>query len=563
MPTPGSSQALSTLQLKQGAAPTAPLTGFSKLYHGTDDLLHFMTEEGRNIPLGGDAFNVKAFGAVGDGVTNDTVAIQAAIDAIDATAAGGTLYFPAGTYAVTSLDLSWTSTADPAHSIRFVGAGRFATTLKGTAPGAILIDAIGRCYFSMEHMRVTTDGTAVYQCALFLARRTGGSAFCRDGAFTSVRFDGEYSIATVVSLASECNTWTDVEMVNDCATNGYCGFFSGADNSLAGVSSTHGTPLSGPNTYNLMQQVTWGAFYNNATPVIFHQAATYTMVGCSVQVGYDKTGVRCVSYIDSTGGGFYGPVNWISTLWEVGQCTVHYLDTRAPATLGVFLNITDTDGAFTHAAASASEVFGQSAIPAALFKCRVSGARYVSASGTLNITVGYVFNCHLDIWTPFNDSTITVNTQRSSSFLRAKTLTIPAATSSTPSYAAAVVEEFADTDARIAGKLTTLNTGSAGLDGAEGPALEFSHDDYRTWKHVLHASLSATPANSLLTFALATGAGTDLDVLTLTAEGHVGIGTTHPGSPLSVVGLPTSSAGLSAGDIWVDTTASNVLKIVT
>lgn len=38
--------------------------------------------------------NVKSFGAKGDGVTNDTAAIQAALDA----AAGKTLHFPAGTY---------------------------------------------------------------------------------------------------------------------------------------------------------------------------------------------------------------------------------------------------------------------------------------------------------------------------------------------------------------------------------------------------------------------------------------------------------------------------------
>ncbi len=33
-------------------------------------------------------------------------------------------------------------------------------------------------------------------------------------------------------------------------------------------------------------------------------------------------------------------------------------------------------------------------------------------------------------------------------------------------------------------------------------------------------------------------------------EGKVGIGTPTPGSKLSIVGLPTSAAGLSAGDIW-------------
>lgn len=42
--------------------------------------------------------NVKTYGAVGNGTTDDTSSIQAAIDAISA---GGSLYFPAGTYKLT------------------------------------------------------------------------------------------------------------------------------------------------------------------------------------------------------------------------------------------------------------------------------------------------------------------------------------------------------------------------------------------------------------------------------------------------------------------------------
>lgn len=64
---------------------------------------------GRFLPaVFADSVNVKNFGAVGDGVADDTAAIQAAIDSfatsgLDMLKSGGTVYLPAGTYKVTSL----------------------------------------------------------------------------------------------------------------------------------------------------------------------------------------------------------------------------------------------------------------------------------------------------------------------------------------------------------------------------------------------------------------------------------------------------------------------------
>jgi len=49
----------------------------------------------------GPWFDVKAFGATGDGSTDDTVAIQAAIDAAEA-AGGGIVFFPKGLYKITT-----------------------------------------------------------------------------------------------------------------------------------------------------------------------------------------------------------------------------------------------------------------------------------------------------------------------------------------------------------------------------------------------------------------------------------------------------------------------------
>lgn len=53
-------------------------------------------------------FNVKNFGAVGNGIVNDTTAIQATIDAASAANAG--VYFPSGTYGITAGVLTVTGT---------------------------------------------------------------------------------------------------------------------------------------------------------------------------------------------------------------------------------------------------------------------------------------------------------------------------------------------------------------------------------------------------------------------------------------------------------------------
>ncbi|MFA5645306.1 MAG: glycosyl hydrolase family 28-related protein [Candidatus Ratteibacteria bacterium] len=55
------------------------------------------------VPSSGLFFNVKDFGAQGDGVTDDTGSVQKAIDTVGKS--GGTLLFPPGTYQITSVGL--------------------------------------------------------------------------------------------------------------------------------------------------------------------------------------------------------------------------------------------------------------------------------------------------------------------------------------------------------------------------------------------------------------------------------------------------------------------------
>jgi hypothetical protein len=73
-----------------------------------------------------DWVNVKTYGAKGDGVTDDTAAIQAAINAVQA-AGGGVVYLPAGTYIVNN---------SAATALSITGSGVYLT---GDGPGQTII----------------------------------------------------------------------------------------------------------------------------------------------------------------------------------------------------------------------------------------------------------------------------------------------------------------------------------------------------------------------------------------------------------------------------------------
>jgi hypothetical protein len=87
-------------------------------------------------------YNVKAYGALGNGSTDDTAAIQAAIDAAEA--AGAALFIPAGTY-ITSAALDITG------PITILGAGRDLTIISN---GASNIFEWQGDYNSIAHMTI-------------------------------------------------------------------------------------------------------------------------------------------------------------------------------------------------------------------------------------------------------------------------------------------------------------------------------------------------------------------------------------------------------------------------
>jgi hypothetical protein len=116
-------------------------------------------------------YSVKDYGALGDGVRDDTTAIQAAITAA-AAAGGGVVYFPTGTYLCSKVGtITYTNfgaTQDyslliPASAnLRFVGDGRgFTTIKKSTAAGLSDFNLIATTQVANNHLRfehLTFDG---------------------------------------------------------------------------------------------------------------------------------------------------------------------------------------------------------------------------------------------------------------------------------------------------------------------------------------------------------------------------------------------------------------------
>ena len=118
--------------LQNGVTKKAAINQFGFLQSGTSAITRTIQDKLR------DSVSVKDFGAVGDGVADDTAAIQAAINA----AAGRTVFIPAGTYKITdTLSYNVSKTFGfTSPGIKLMGDGMVKTFLNHQAPNKPLID---------------------------------------------------------------------------------------------------------------------------------------------------------------------------------------------------------------------------------------------------------------------------------------------------------------------------------------------------------------------------------------------------------------------------------------
>jgi len=148
-----------------------------------------------------ESVSVKDFGAVGDGVTDDTAAIQAAIDAVQA-AGGGTVYVPKGQYKTTDV-IRITG------KVNLIGANRTnVSAIVAHHTGAAILSLKGSTGSCVKFLWLGTDATTYPKTGITLGRSSAASA--GHHLIEHIRIQGYFSVAAVYSIASEVNTFVDL-----------------------------------------------------------------------------------------------------------------------------------------------------------------------------------------------------------------------------------------------------------------------------------------------------------------------------------------------------------------
>jgi len=149
-----------------------------------------------------DVINVRDWGAKGDGVTDDTAAIQAAIEygrllTNSFFCAGAQIFIPAGTYYIGSppLIFGWTATTRSqrsAGSLSIMGAGRDATILKGNSSGFLVRKNEGNAsqLANLTDLTIWNQSSAANSGALYAEMMGNGAYFerCHFKGFVALVF---------------------------------------------------------------------------------------------------------------------------------------------------------------------------------------------------------------------------------------------------------------------------------------------------------------------------------------------------------------------------------------
>lgn len=194
------------------------------------------------VDVSGTVFNVKAYGAKGDGVTDDYLAINAALAAVKV--AGGICFFPPGTYKVTQpINGTWIGSPQTFYTIQ--GSGAMNTTISfqptssstyTTTPRPVL-DLSSTYGITVEDITISSPpfgGSGVTPSAACGIMLQSGSGLGSNSTFRRVFVSGYYVVSALWIYAyGDCSFYSCAFQNN--ATSAYAVVLSGRNGLAKGV----------------------------------------------------------------------------------------------------------------------------------------------------------------------------------------------------------------------------------------------------------------------------------------------------------------------------------------
>jgi hypothetical protein len=223
--------------------------------------------------------NVKAtkYGAKGDDATNDTVAVQAALTAANA-GGGGWVYFPAGRYKYTNLDLSGFQ------NVTILGQGTGAPDAASVSALITTVTGAGTAISLASAQGIVFRGIRLYAAAGFTGTlvKTGWSALNRDPSH--LRFENVAFAAGGVLLDLEKSILVTVDQ---CA-------FRGGTRAIIGHQGT----------YSNVVRIVGSEFSSQTSAPILQPGESWTIEGNAFE-GILVGGVTKAGAVDLSGAGTY------------------------------------------------------------------------------------------------------------------------------------------------------------------------------------------------------------------------------------------------------------------
>lgn len=263
-----------------------------------------------------DTVSIKDFGAVGDGVTNDTAAFTTALAYVDSLPAGGTIYVPQGIY-VADIDASkLTQVFDK--PITLMGAGRSSTTIYPAGSNGIMLNMQGRNEMTVRDLTLRSGTSFAADCGIYLGRCTT-STNANNNKFINVYVFGNFNKHAVVSCAAESSLWDNCKFRVTTSSGTASNFWTGLDPAKSGVTPTTGTPSIGPNTDNRMVNCEVYCLVNGCRNITVSEGGGWVFENLAHINGgaNDVQMFRLESNSSTSGGVFNGPLYINNNHFEV------------------------------------------------------------------------------------------------------------------------------------------------------------------------------------------------------------------------------------------------------